>query len=206
VNLNEEAHSVLQQRVEHYCADGHCLVPHADVKFANRDANEIVHRIMSDIPQHAYVFVLADIENPSQLPFDTVQALKTHGHQSVDLCVLFPEDMALKRMLPYEPSGINPNAAALNRFLGTEAWAEPWRKRKTDAQSPELYREIQRLYENQLRTLTWKHVEEVRDVRRVGAAGLYKILLASKSEVAKKLASWSARKQRRRKSGPGLFD
>jgi three-Cys-motif partner protein len=161
---------------------------------------------MSDIPKHAYVFVLADIENPSQLPFETVQALKAHGHQSVDFCVLFPEDMALKRMLPYEPSGLNPNAGALNRFLGTDAWSDLWKKRQTDAQSPELYREIQRLYESQLRTVTWKHVEEVRDVRRVGAVGLYKILLASKSDVAKKLANWSAQKQRRRKSGPELFD
>src|SRR5688572_9093183 len=49
VNIDVEAHSVLQERVVHYCEDGRCLVPHADVKCVNRDANDFVHQIMKSI-------------------------------------------------------------------------------------------------------------------------------------------------------------
>lgn len=204
VNLAEEENAALKERVENHCADGHCMVPLVDVDFFNEDANEIVNAIMRQIHVRAYVFVFADIEKPNQLPFDTVRALKMHGHESVDFCVLFPHGMALQRMLPYGRSALEPNIEALNRYLGTDAWIELWEHRKTDAQSPALYRGIQELYMKQLEKLEWKYVVETRFVRRAGNAGLYKILLASKDPAAKKFADWSAGKQLERERGPQL--
>jgi len=206
VNLDPTADAALRERVENHCADGHCLVPHADIAFFRDDANDIIHRIMLSIHAKAYVFVFADIEKPNQLPYETVQALKAHGHQSVDFCVLFPGDMALNRMLPYNRKALQPNVAALNKFLGTESWIELWKERRTEAHSAELHRRIQELYANQLRALSWKHVVETRYVHRVGEAGLYKVLLASNSDAARNLADWSVIKQRRQTSGPDLFD
>jgi three-Cys-motif partner protein len=205
INLDEVADAALRQRVENHCAGGRCLVPHAKVEFFNEDANKIVHAIMRQVHARAYAFVFADIEKPNQLPFETVRALKMHGHESVDFCVLFPGDMALRRMLPYGRDKLEPNAEALNRFLGTESWMNLWEARSSEAQSPALYRNIQNLYMEQLRSLSWKHVVETRYVRRVGKAGLYKLLLASNSDAAKSLAQWSAAKQRGRERGPDLF-
>jgi three-Cys-motif partner protein len=206
VNLDSVADSALRQRVANYCTNGRCLVPHARIEFFNESANEVAHPIMHRVHEKAYAFVFADIEKPNQLPFETVRALKMHGHQSVDFCVLFPGDMALRRMLAYDRAALQPNIEALNRFLGTEAWMQLWEARKTEAQSPELYRGIQNLYMDQLRKLSWKHVVETRYVHRVGEAGLYKLLLASNSDAANNLAQWSAAKQRDRERGPELFD
>jgi three-Cys-motif partner protein len=197
VNLDQPADAALRERTENHCADGHCLVPLTEVNFLNEDANEVVHAIMRRIDVKAYVFVFADIEKPNQLPFDTVRALKLHGHSSVDFCVLFPDDMALRRMLPYAREKLRPNVPALNRFFGTETWLSLWERRKSEAQSPELYRALQELYGNQLRAQGWKHVVETRYVRREGEAGLYKLLLASNHDAAKRLASWSEQQRGR---------
>jgi three-Cys-motif partner protein len=206
VNLDPRADEALRQRIANHCADGHCMVPYADVEFFMEDANAIVHALMRRIHTKSYVFVFADIEKPNQLPFETVRALRMHGHVSVDLCILFPGDMALRRMLPYDWNALQPNIPALDRYLGTERWLGLWKDRKTQAQSPELIRRIQGLYEQQLRGLGWKHIIETRYVRRVGDAGLYKLLLASNSDAAERFARWSAGKQRHRKAGPDLFD
>jgi three-Cys-motif partner protein len=148
VNLDQPADAALRERTENHCADGHCLVPLTEVNFLNEDANEVVHAIMRRIDVKAYVFVFADIEKPNQLPFDTVRALKLHGHSSVDFCVLFPDDMALRRMLPYAREKLRPNVPALNQFFGTETWLSLWERRKSEAQSPERYRALQELYGN----------------------------------------------------------
>jgi three-Cys-motif partner protein len=206
VNLDDEADTALRARVENYCADGRCLVPHASVEFFKDDANVLVHAIMRRIKVKAYVFVFADIERPNQLPFDTIRALKMHRHESVDFCVLFPGDMALNRMLPYDWRKLQPNVPALDRFFGTTDWMTLWKQRKTEAQSAALYLQIQQLYEHQLRSQGWEHVVETRYVRRTGDAGLYKLLLASDHAAAEKFATWSARKQRRREVGRDLFE
>lgn len=205
VNLDKRAHEALRERTENHCADGHCIVPHASIEFFNEDTNDVIHALIRRVHVRAYAFVFADIEKPNQLPFDTIKALRAHGHSSIDLCVLFPDDMALRRMLPYDRERLEPNIPALNRFLGTEQWLQIWEQRKTDAQSPDLYRRIQELYANQLRGEGWKHVVETRYVRREGAAGLYKLLLASSHNAALKFAEWSADKQRGREAGPDLF-
>jgi three-Cys-motif partner protein len=206
VNLDAAADAALKERVENHCADGHCLVPLVDVQFRNDDANEVVAAIMRGIHELAYVFVFADIEKPNQLPFDTVRVLKGRGHKSIDFCVLFPDDMALRRMLPYGREKLRPNIPALNRYLGTETWIDLWEARKSQAQSPDLYRAIQDLYADQLRSLGWQYVVETRYVRREGDAGLYKLLLASDSKVAEKFAKWSAQKERNRQQPELDFD
>jgi three-Cys-motif partner protein len=207
VNLDPIAHNALRTRVERSCEDGECAVPGNKVEFMREDANKVVNAIMRRMHVKSYVFVFADIEKPNQLPFDTVRSLKMHGHESVDFCVLYPSDMAIKRLLPFERVKLDPNIPALNAYLGTDRWLELWERRKTDAQSPELYRSMQRLYENQLRSVGWKHVIPTRYVRRQGEAKLYQLLLASNADAAKNLADWSADKDRDRR-GPelDLFD
>jgi three-Cys-motif partner protein len=193
----------LRARVDRGCADGSCAILPGAVRYENEDANLVVRAIMHRIHKRAYAFVFADIEKPNQLPYESVRALQMLGHESVDFCVLFPSDMALKRMLPFGRDKLEPNVRALNTYLGTEVWLELWEKRKTDAQSAELYRGIQRMYEDQLRKAGWKHVLEIRHVKRRGDAGLYKLLLATSKKVAIKFASWSVGKERDRR-GPEL--
>ncbi|HYC51609.1 MAG TPA: three-Cys-motif partner protein TcmP [Gemmatimonadaceae bacterium] len=203
VNLDRIAHDALRQRVDARCEDGSCAIPASAVQFDNDDANLLVGAIMRRIHKRAYAFIFADIEAPNQLPYDTVRALKFHGHESVDFCVLFPQGMALQRMLPMRRDKLAPTIEALNRYFGTDAWLELYDQRKTDAQSPELYRGIQKLYEDQLRKAGWMYAKEIRNVKRRGDAALYKILLATDKDVALRLASWSVEKERDRK-GPEL--
>lgn len=203
VNLDDKADAALRARVARSCDDGSCAVRPSAVQYFNEDANLLVHAIMRRIHTKAYAFVFADIEKPNQLPYETVRALKMHDHESVDFCVLFPGDMALNRMLPYDREKLEPNIPALNRFLGTEAWLELWERRKTQNQSPDLYRGIQQLYMDQLKKLGWSFVRETRYVRRRGDAGLYKLLLASAKKVGDNLALWSVEKEQTR-DGPIL--
>lgn len=206
VNVHGPSHDALEERLHNDCAGGRCVVPYASIRCVPGDANELVGEIMAGIPRNAYVFVFADIEAPTQLPFDTVRAIRAHGPRALDFCVLYPHAMALPRLLPYERGKLTPTVGAMTSFLGTERWLEAWTERITEADSPALQRRVQELYEEQLRSLDWEHVVEPRLVRRGGKAPLYKLLLASNHIAGKKLAEWSKGKQVARERGESLFD
>lgn len=195
VNLDSEDHAALTRRVD---ALDELRPPRRHVELLDGDANLVVHRIMRGIDPRAYAFVLADIEAPKQLAWSTVKALKAHGHESVDLFVLFPLAMALNRMLSYRRETVEESAAVLTRFFGCEDWRPLVEQRVTDAQSPELRRSALDLYMRRLRELGWAHVLVGRDVKRVGNSGLYKMIYASNHPAGRNLGEWSADQPRRK--------
>jgi three-Cys-motif partner protein len=198
VNLESEDHNALTRRVDLMAIDGHLLTSRSNVELLNDDANHVVHRIMRSIDKRAYVFIIADIEAPKQLQWSTVKATRAHGHQSVDLFVLFPLDMALNRMLSYRRQTVEQSAKVLNSFFGCEEWRPLVEGRKTKSQSAELRRSILELYMSRLRALGWAHVMVVRDVKRRGDSGLYQMIYASNHPAGRDIAAWSAEQPKRR--------
>lgn len=191
VNLDKKAHQALEARVDRHCEDGFCRAPRAHIDLFQGDANRLVNAIMRKIDPKAYVFVFLDIEAPKQLPFSTVRALMSHNHTSVDLFVLFPLDMALKRILSYNGATVEQSSDTLTGFFGTEKWRPLVEQRVTDAQSPELGRQVLQLYMDQLRR-DWRYVNVVRDVRRDGGTKMYKMLFATNHDAGKDISEWSA--------------
>lgn len=204
VNLEKEDHDALEARVERLNEAGTLPMPRSHVQHIHWDANRAIYRILREIHLQAYVFVFADIEAPKQWPWDSVAALRSMGHQSIDLYMLFPLDMAINRMISYVEDATAVNADALTRFFGCDDWRPIARQRITAVQSPELRRQLLQLYMNRLKH-HWKFVEVVRDVRRVGQAGLYKMLYATNHPAGKNIASWSAAKHDRDHGQLGLF-
>jgi three-Cys-motif partner protein len=196
VNKNAEDHAALLSRVERLRATGRIPVPRANVKDLLADANQVVHRVIKEVDPRAYVLVVADITAPKQLPWSTVKALRSHGHQSVDLYMLFPLGMAINRMLSFNTETVEQSARVLTDFFGTEDWRPLVEGRRTNAQSPELRRDVLELYLSRLRGLGWAYAFVARDVQRVGEADLYKMLYASNHPAGGSIASWSANKGR----------
>ena len=80
-------------------------------------------------------------------------------------------------------------AEALTHFFGTDAWRALAGRRLTEAQAPQLRRDLVKLYLDQLRTL-WKHAGEMVDVYLRGEQRLYKMLFASDHPAANRIAGW----------------
>jgi three-Cys-motif partner protein len=85
VNKSTADHEALITRLKTMHDASLLPMPWSNLEFLNGDANQVIHRIMRGIPKQAFVLVFADIESPNQLPFDTIRALRSHEHRSVDL-------------------------------------------------------------------------------------------------------------------------
>ena len=192
VNKDRDDQAALVERVARLAESGECRVPAAQREFLTDDANHVVHRIMRGINQRAYVLVFADITRPSHWKWSSVKALRSHGHTSVDLYMLYPLFMAINRMTSFNPRTLTESAPVLDEFYGTEAWREMAANRQTDAQSAALRRALLKLYMDRLRALGWEHVLVARDVRRTGDAGLYQMIYASNHPAGGRIAEWSS--------------
>ena len=198
VNLNKAEHAALSQRIDKLLAQGTLQTPRKRIELLNGNANQVVHRVMNCIDKQAFVFVMADIEAPKQLNWTTLQALKSHGHRSVDAFVLFPLDMALNRMLSYRKQTVEESASVLSAFFGCEDWRPLVEGRITDAQSPTLRQRVLELYMTRMRRLGWNSVRVVRNVKRTGECGLYKMIFATDHAAGKNIADWSANQPRKK--------
>lgn len=194
VNLSKPEHVALEHRVDNLSDEELLAVPRNRIEILNGDANKLIHRIMLSIEPTAYVFAMMDIEAPKQLQWSTVEALRKHHHQSVDAFVLFPSDMALNRMMSYKQRTVQESTAVLNAFFGCEDWRPLLTNRVTNAQSRSLRQSVLELYMARMRALGWRHVMVVRNVKRTGESGLYKMIFASDHLAGKNIASWSAKK------------
>lgn len=203
VNLNEVHHKALRARMDDLSASHGNRVPSRNTKHILGDANAHVPWILKEIDVRAYAFVFADIEAPSQWPWRSVAELRAHGHDSLELCMLFPLDMALRRQASGSPDAVAQNAASLTRFYGTDAWHSIVDVPRTIAQGPEVGRQLEELYLEQLRT-KWKYAGEVRDVRRVGAHKLYKLLFATNHPAGRDISKWGAKREAERHQLPLL--
>ena len=122
VNRDHRDHRALNERLAARVAAGRCRIAPDRLVTERGDANELISRIMGQIHPRAYAFVFADMEAPRQFPWTSVQTLRASGHESVDLYMLFPLDMALKRLLSTNPCTVAQCSATLTSFYGTDEW------------------------------------------------------------------------------------
>jgi three-Cys-motif partner protein len=189
INAMERDHQALQARVNRLIEMGESRLAREHIDLISNDANKAISGILRRIPKQAYILVFADMEAPKQWPWDSMKSLKAQGHESVDLYTLFPLDMAIMRLLAYRKDHLNRYAEAMTRFFGTDAWRSLADRRLTKAQTPQLRRDLVRLYLDQLRTL-WKHSGEMVDVYLRGEQRLYKMLFASDHPAANVITEW----------------
>ncbi|MEE9227865.1 MAG: three-Cys-motif partner protein TcmP [Acidimicrobiia bacterium] len=196
-NIDPLDHALLEQRVEKKLAEVGSRVKPDNVRCLPGDSNELIHKILDEIPEWAYVMVVADIDGPSDLAFDTLRALRQR-HDSVDLYVLYPTNLGISRLLPYD--GERRHNKTLDRYFPTLDWEEIVNDRRTNAQSAEMRGRLLELYRSHLAN-HWKYVEVAMDVRKKGG-NLYHMLFATDFSPAISMAI-SARS---RSGQYGLFD
>jgi three-Cys-motif partner protein len=200
INAMPRDHQALRTRVERLVESGGSRLARENIDLVSDDANRAVSRVLTNIPKRAYVLVFADMEAPKQWPWDSMRALKAQGHESVDLYTLFPLDMAIVRLLAYRRDHADRYAQALTGFFGTDSWGGLVGRRLTEAQAPQLRRDLVRLYLDQLRTL-WKHAGEMIDVYLRGEQRLYKMLFASDHPAGKAISDWIKNRSSARDQG-----
>lgn len=196
INKQKRDHEALQRRVAASVASGRSLIEPAHVVCCPGDANQVLPKVLESIDPLGYVFVFADLESPHQLPWTSVERLRRQrSHKSVDLYVLFPLDMGLKRLISYNTQSTNQCAHVLTEFFGTTAWTNISQLRQSDAPAKraEVGRQLEALYLGQLRTI-WKHAEVVCDVRRGQSHKLYKMVFASDHDAGAEIGRWAKRK------------
>lgn len=190
VNLTGLDADAVEARTSRLYAARQGLVPRPHVHIHRGDANVLLPEIMQTIHPRAYVFVFADIEGIRQWPWSSVAALKARGHESVDLYMLFPLDMAINRLISVsKPDHTKRHERLLTDFFGTDAWRVLCESRITDAQSPALRRGLVDLYLSQLRQ-HWPYAAAVKEVRSKGDRRLYLMLFATKDDAAQRVAEW----------------
>ncbi|MEJ7811469.1 MAG: three-Cys-motif partner protein TcmP [Gemmatimonadaceae bacterium] len=192
VNADRRDHAALRERVDRSYAAGGCAIAQEHVRVMRADANEALPSIMAAVHPDAYAFVFADLEAPRQWPWQSVRELRTRGHRSVDLYMLFPLDMAIVRLCAYNRARREKYANILSEFFGTDDWRQFADARLTDTRSSRLRQELTDLYIAQLKTI-WKHAGVVKDVYRTGRHALYRMLFASDDPGAQRIASWARR-------------
>ena len=196
INRDRRDHMALDVRVSERVRTGRSTIARERIRCIRGDANVELTRVLDAIHPNAYVFVFADMEAPKQCHWVTIEALRTHRqHKSVDLYMLFPLDMALKRLVSRNPVTVAQSARVLNAFFGDDRWRSVLHLRQTgsDADKDELGRALINLYVERLRN-HWAHVEMICDVRRGMHHKLYKMLYASDNLAGKKIAAWAKRR------------
>lgn len=108
----------------------------------------------------------------------------------LDAYVLFPDDMALRRLLGYDPTVLESYAPSLTKFFGSEAWRSCLDARVTSEQRDQHMPKLAQLYLSQLRALGWPHAEVVRKIRLRGEQGLYSMLFVTANAAAMRLVKW----------------
>ncbi len=202
VNLDRDDHQALERRVGKLVQSGRCMVPESAIGFHLGNANEVLPNLMGRTDPKDYIVVFADIEAPRQLPWTTIQRMKSGGHKSVDLYILFPLEMGLNRLTSYGDIPIA-NGEILTAFFGDESWKPALANRTTEAQGPQFKRELEALYLKKLRTM-WDVAVKIMDVRLVGQQGLYRMLFATNHAAGEGIAAW-ARKQAQATDQLGLL-
>ena len=194
VNRDGRDHRALEQRVRRAVREGRSRVPLEDIDLLQGNSNQVIYSILRKIDPRAYVFVFADLEAIRQLPWQTVEALRKYrDHESVDLYMLFPLDMGIKRLVSYNPSSTESCAPALTEFFGTDEWRQLVRFRESSAFAADLGRRLEKLYLTRLEKL-WRYVDVVAEVTRGERHRLYKMILASDHPAGAKIGKWAKKK------------
>lgn len=208
VNETDTAYDALGKRIDRFYELSHCPIPRGNVRTVEGDVNAKLSGILDTIHPLSYLFVFADPDKPSDLPWRSVEALKRHrGHQSVDLYVLFPL-MALRRLIDYSGPVTRANARALSEFYGSDAWQQCERFRQSEALRRDFAECLEQVYLERLRTL-WTHAEHICNVHRGSGQGLYTMLFATNHDAGRKIGTWAKKRARLDSDGradQGTFD
>lgn len=198
VNVNPDHTSALQHRI----SAAPLALPVERIECITADSNASVAQLLQGIHPQAYVFAFADPENPAQLPFDTLRQLRAHGHQSIDLYLLFPWGMGIRRMIPWGRTIGPTEERILNDFYGTEEWHAIVSSHATAGRRRERSLALRRLYMRQIESLGWPRVSEAAQVNQVGDRNLYWMLFATGHEAGDRIARGvSAARLRSRTAG-----
>jgi len=190
INKDPLDHAALDARVSAAIRDGHSYVSRDRAHVWHGDANERLTEVLDAVHPKSYVFVFADPANPNQLPWRSIELLKTHrAHESVDLYTLFPYGMALQRMASYNADATEINAPALTAFYGDESWRSCMTLRASGAFSREFAQCMLDKYLTRLRS-QWEYADVACEVR-IGKRGLYKMLFATSAAAGRKIARWA---------------
>lgn len=208
VNEESEAHQALGQRIDRSYEISPRAIPRSSVSAIEGDANAKLAGILDRIHPKSYLFVFADPDKPSDLPWRSVEALKRYkGHRSVDLYVLFPL-MALRRLIDYSGPVTAANARALTEFYGSDEWQQCVNYRQSAALRRDFAQCLERAYLDRLRTL-WSHADHICDVNRESGQALYTMLFATNHDAGKKIGAWAKKRARLdsdERAGQGTFD
>jgi len=202
VNLDPAHHAALEERI---CRipDAALAIPRSAIHCVLADANICLPTLLGSIPTRGYAFVFVDPENAGQFPWTTVEALLSQGHQSIDLYLLFPWGMDLRRQLPWGPLTAE-NERSQSEFYGCEAWREIAACYQTDAFRNERSRDMRALYLARLRS-RWAYALEVQAVPRRGEQNLYYMLFASSNEAGRRIAEGVVKAIRKSAEQTSLF-
>lgn len=169
--------AALQHRMRTHCPNR----PHTIV---HGDANDVIHRVLANVPQRGSLSVTFADPFGLHLDFDTVRALA--GRRS-DLIVLLADNMdALRNWQTYYVQ--NPHSS-LDRFMGEPGWRETLQSTPTSRQAQVL----RERYEAQLKSVGFKHVEH-EPVQNASGRDIYKLLFASADEAGVKIWRGVSRK------------
>lgn len=203
VNASYRDHEALKARVQKIVNAGQSRIPIERIDCRHGDANSEIASILSRVPREAYIMVFADMEAPTQWPWESMRALRSSGHKSVDLYTLLPLDMAIIRLISYKSGGRDRYAETLDRFFGSRDWRELAAKRVTQDHSGEMRQALVDLYLRQLKTL-WREAGPMVDAYLRGQQRLYKMLFAADHPAANRIAGWIKRNAKQ-SNQPSLF-
>jgi three-Cys-motif partner protein len=195
VNKDSEDQAALIERLRRLRDAGRVPIPEKNMEILTHDANRVVDRILQKIDPQAYAFVFVDITAPRQWPWSSVKKLKARGHKSIDLYLLFPLGMALKRLISYNEQTVDESTPVLDSFFGTPDWRALLELRKSDALARELGPATLRLYTDRLKDQGWRYVIDARDIKRPDGAPMYHMIYASNHAAGDHIGGWSAGKK-----------
>jgi three-Cys-motif partner protein len=195
VNKDEDDQAALVERIRRLRNNGLVPIPEQNMEIITHDANRVIDRILQRIDPRAYAFVFVDITAPKQWPWSSVRKLKARGHESIDLYLLFPLGMALRRVLSYNEQTVKESTPVLDAFFGTPDWRTLLNLRKSNALAKELGPATLRFYMERLKREGWRFVSVVRDIKRPDGAPMYHMIYASNHPAGDSIAGWSADKK-----------
>jgi three-Cys-motif partner protein len=186
--------SALEARLDNQSGSGVLGMPRNAAKVHPGDANEVAAQILGRCHSRAYIFVFADPEGPQDLPWQTVRALKSMGHQSVDLYVLYPVT-GINRLLPYED--MEAHANLLDAFFGNRRWLDLVRRLRPTSEQAGIEEALLDLYKEGLKGEgLWESVVDAESAGLGGSRELYRMLYATSNATAGEIASYLARMHR----------
>ncbi len=144
--------------------------------------SEVLPRIPRDVPTFAFLY-----PDGLQLDWATVVAVAAHRRpQRVELLILYPYDMAVKRQFPLAATSSS-HRDKLTRFYGTDSWLREYERSVEDGESTEQRRlRFVQFYRENLLELGYRHVEPYGPMCS-NRGPLYHVVFAGDNDVGVKI-------------------